>query len=143
MSVALYLVHREEALKKGYTTEDFSVYLDFLSSWLGTLGVNDFSYGSLGEVGEKRPQFKDCIVAYVESSKEANEELQSFLASMSMTQDMGNWGPYALQNLDFKVMKMVLVAWRFRNDHHRAKLTKVASAAANVMREAHPQHPWE
>ena len=135
MSVSLYLVQRKEALAKGYAPEDFTLYLDFLSAWLATVGVKDFSYGSLGDE-EKRPQFKDCIVAYIEPPKDASPELESFLASMSMTQDMGNWGPYALQNLDPKVMKMVLAAWRLRNDYHREQMKRIASAAASVMRAA-------
>jgi len=142
MSVALYLVHREEAIQKGYMPEDVSTYIDFLAAWLGTLGVHDFSYGSIGD-DDKRPQFKDCIVANIEPPKDAGPELESFLASMSMTQDMGNSGPYALQNLDPRVMKMVLAAWRFRNDIYRKRLEKVANAAAGVMRAAHPQHPGE
>lgn len=135
MSVALYLVHREEALKKGYVSGDFTLYIDLLSAWLAAMGVNDFSYGSLGDE-EKRPQFKGCIVAYIEPPKDASEELQSFLASMSMTQDMGSWGPYALQNLDPKIMKMALAAWRLRNDYHRKQMERVVNAAAGVMREA-------
>lgn len=133
MSVSLYLVHREEALAKGFVPEDFTMYLDFLSAWLATLGVNDFSYGSLPD-NEKRPQFQGGIVAYIEPPKDASPELESFLASMAMTQDMGNWGPYALQNLDPKLMKMVLAAWRLRNEYHRKKLEQVTRKIGGALR---------
>ena len=134
MSVVLHLIDKEEAARKGYSPEDFSAYFDFLATWLETVGVHDFSYG-LFEKDGGHPQFSGSLTAWFEPPKDASEELQSFLASMSMTQDMGNWGPYALQNLDSKIMKMVLAAWRLRNDYHRQKLKRIATAVRGAMAE--------